>query len=326
MIKRTSFKKQYLQSPPVGYTKVEYLESVRRISYIAIRDLTLSTDIGVFTKFGQYELNTQTQNPWHVCSFSRQHGSGYPRPVCFTPCWKYAILSTETTPTIYVAGEYETRASSKDEYSKFYKKMDFIPGVYTSSCNFINDGKIIFDQEILGDCGYLDKYIESVKLIAIFTFGNGDNVYTPYNFKGTVYNVKISKGSNVVRNLQPSISKIGAPCMFDLVTRKPYYNSGAGDDFLYPTPSTTYSLRRPQAEYAKMTERGVQKLYHLPTDYKGTFEDYITQNNFKKIIETECPNEEGKYYGSRWVETDTELIVEWFEIDPPQEEFFEENS
>ena len=49
-------------------------------------------------------------------------------------------------------------------------------------------------------------------------------------------------------------------------------------------------------------------------------------DNFKKIIETECPNEDGKYYGSRWVETDTELIIEWFEIDPPQEEFLQENS
>lgn len=149
------------------------------------------------------------------------------------------------------------------------------------------------------------------------------NQYVHDRFAGKIFNVKLNI-NDTKTNYIPSISKIGAPCMFDLVTRQPYYNSGTGDDFLYPTPLTTYSLRRPQAEYAKMTERGIQKLYHLPTDYKGTFEDYITQNNFKKIIETECPNEEGKYYGSRWVETDTELIVEWFEIDPPQEEFFEE--
>lgn len=150
------------------------------------------------------------------------------------------------------------------------------------------------------------------------------NQYAHQRFAGKIFNVKLNI-NDTKTNYIASISKTGAPCMFDLVTRQPYYNSGTEDDFLYPTSSTTYSLRRPQAEYAKMTERGIQKLYHLPTDYKGTFEDYITQNNFKKIIETECPNEEGKYYGSRWVETDTELIVEWFEVDPPQEEFFEEN-
>lgn len=173
--------------------------------------------------------------------------------------------------------------------------------------------------------GYLtiyDTLQDTNVTLKLCSFGD-PNQYLYDRFVGKIFNVKLNI-NDTKTNYIPSISKTGAPCMFDLVTRQPYYNSGTGDDFLYPTPLTTYSLRRPQPEYAKMTERGIQKLYHLPTDYKGTFEDYITQNNFKKIIETECPNEEGKYYGSRWVETDTELIVEWFEIDPPQEEFFEE--
>lgn len=161
----------------------------------------------------------------------------------------------------------------------------------------------------------------SALLFAMQTPSSIDGRY----FHGRIHSFSIHENENLKINFIPCLDKTGTPCMFDLVTRKPYYNRGT-IDFLYPTPSTTYSLRRPQAEYAKMTERGIQRLYHLPTDYKGTFEDYIIQNNFKKIIEIECPNEEGKYYGSRWVETDTELIVEWFEIDPPKEEFLQENS
>jgi hypothetical protein len=114
--------------------------------------------------------------------------------------------------------------------------------------------------------------------------------------------------------------------MYDTVTQTPFYNSGTGD-FIYPSPtsSTTYSMRRPQAEYAKMTDTGVRRLYHVPNGYEGSIEEYASENGFKLLIETECPNEEGKYYNVRWTETDTELMTEWYEIDPPQEEFIEEN-
>lgn len=125
-------------------------------------------------------------------------------------------------------------------------------------------------------------------------------------------------------NITPSIDKTGTPCMFDLVTRKNFYNSGTGQ-FIYPTTSATYSLRRPQAEWAKMTDTGVHKIYHTPIDYEGSLEDYAIENGYKRLIETESPNEEGKYYSLKWVETDDTLATEWFEVDPSQEEFFEEN-
>lgn len=134
----------------------------------------------------------------------------------------------------------------------------------------------------------------------------------------------MKKNSKIIHELIPALDKTGTPCMFDLVTRKNFYNAGTGD-FLYPTTSTTYSLRRPQAEYAKMTDTGVRRLYHVPKDYEGSLEEYAVENNYKRLIETESPNEEGKYYSFRWVETDDTLTTEWFEVDPPQEELFEEN-
>lgn len=134
----------------------------------------------------------------------------------------------------------------------------------------------------------------------------------------------MKKNSKIIHKLIPALDRTGTPCMFDKVSRKNFYNAGTGD-FLYPTTSTTYSLRRPQAEYAKMTDTGVRRLYHTPKGYEGTLEDYAIENGYKHLIETESPNEEGKYYSFKWVETDDVLMTEWFEVDPPQEEFIEEN-
>lgn len=128
----------------------------------------------------------------------------------------------------------------------------------------------------------------------------------------------------LTRHLIPTLDKTGTPCMFDLVTRKNFYNSGTGQ-FIYPTTSATYSLRRPQAEWAKITDTGVHKIYHTPIGYEGSLEDYAIENGYKRLIETESPNEEGKYYSFKWVETDDTLTTEWFEIEPPQDEFIEEN-
>lgn len=117
-------------------------------------------------------------------------------------------------------------------------------------------------------------------------------------------------------DLIPVLDPTGAPCMFDLVSKTPFYNSGTGD-FLYPSPTATYSLRRYTPEYAIKTTAGIRKLYHVPENYDGSIEDYAKENNFKRLVESESPNEEGKFYEAKWHETDTELILEWIEVELP---------
>ena len=106
--------------------------------------------------------------------------------------------------------------------------------------------------------------------------------------------------------------------MFDLVSRKPFYNSGTGD-FLYPTERTTYSLRRVIPDWGKLTENGLRRLYHAPANYKGELYDYALENGYKPIVETEQP--EDGYWSPRWTETEDEIILEWVETEPPSDEF-----
>lgn len=147
-------------------------------------------------------------------------------------------------------------------------------------------------------------------------FGNGGR--TPAVMRFESFEQK-RNGVVLVKKLIPAIDKTGAPCMFDLVSRKPFYNSGTGD-FLYPgkeTTATTYSLRRPRM-YAQMTEHGIRRLYHVPRGFNGTPEEYAEQNGFKLLVETPAP-EEG-YWAPVWHEREDCIELEWEEMEPPAEE------
>ena len=140
-------------------------------------------------------------------------------------------------------------------------------------------------------------------------------------FPGRIWYTDLYKDGMLVLKFVPCLDPTGTPCMYDTVTQTTYYNAGTGD-FLYPSPtsSATYSMRRPRAEYAKMTDTGVRRLYHVPVDYEGSIEEYASENGYKLLNETDSPSEEGKYYNFRWVETDTELTTEWYEVEPPTDE------
>lgn len=129
---------------------------------------------------------------------------------------------------------------------------------------------------------------------------------------------KIYKSKMLVRDFIPCLDETGAPCMFDLVSRKPFYNRNVGD-FIYPTESTTYALRRVLPDWGKLTEHGLRRLYHAPANYKGELIDYALENGYKPIVEPEKP-EEG-YWSPRWTETEDEIVLEWVETEPPMDEF-----
>lgn len=130
---------------------------------------------------------------------------------------------------------------------------------------------------------------------------------------------KVWKNDILLFDLVPALDPTGAPCMFDLVSRKPFYNAGVGD-FLYPgkeEESVTYSLRRP-ITYAQLTEHGVRRLYKVPKGYNGTKAEYAMEHGFKPLVETLRP-EQG-YWVPQWRETAEEIVLDWVETEPPMDE------
>lgn len=143
-------------------------------------------------------------------------------------------------------------------------------------------------------------------------------------YYGKIYSFTFSQDGKPQLNFVPALDPTGAPCMFDRVTRKAFYNSGAGD-FTYPNmeqQATTYSLRR--RDYAQMTKQGIRRLYHVPKGCELTKEEYAEQNGFKILVETPQP-EEG-YWMPVWHEHEDCIELEWVETEPPAEEIMEQEN
>lgn len=153
----------------------------------------------------------------------------------------------------------------------------------------------------------------------IRSFQINTGVYSsPANFYARLYKLNISCPRHGVNmKMIPCLDETGAPCMFDTVGKQPFYNQGTGD-FLYPTDSTTYSLRRVLPDWGKLTENGLRRLYHAPANYTGELYDYALENGYKPIVETEQP--EDGYWAPRWTETADEIVLKWVETEPPMEE------
>ena len=76
-----------------------------------------------------------------------------------------------------------------------------------------------------------------------------NNAYTPYLFnlnnyelksgKGRIYNYKVESSDDIIQNFIPCLSKTGKPCMYDTVSKQPFYNLGTGE-FGYELMDGTY--------------------------------------------------------------------------------------
>lgn len=121
-------------------------------------------------------------------------------------------------------------------------------------------------------------------------------------------------------NLIPALDHTGAPCLFDTVSRKTFYNAGTGDFVTPQSGASTYSLRgrRVLPDWGKLTPTGLRRLYHAPANYKGELYDYALENGYKPIVEEPAP--EVGYWVPVWHETEEEIVLEWVETEPPAEE------
>ena len=59
------------------------------------------------------------------------------------------------------------------------------------------------------------------------TLFRAKNVSGSY-FQGRIYSCKHYNGNELIQDFVPCLDTNGVPCMFDLVSRKPFYNKGSG--------------------------------------------------------------------------------------------------
>ena len=185
---------------PEGYTAVDYLQSSG--NQWMNTEITPSQDTKVIIKF--------MVNQW---GYSSLIGG------------RTATDSNDQFTTYFDAdfgGRFLFRMdgmSSAITYTGFKIKTIYTAKLSGTKMEFtLEDGTIPFSSGVT-----ISDFSSTVSML-LFKAKNvsGSGLY------GKVYSCKIYHQGNLVRDFQPCLDANGKPCMFDLVSRKPFYNKGSG--------------------------------------------------------------------------------------------------
>lgn len=242
---------------PAEYIAVEYLESTRKqwidTLYYPCWDSVIDTEGCFLNNYAHYILyasvDDKTEGGWNPAYFVSEYANG-------NRGW--------------VSHGKQSGITEIEKLFRFGIKQVF---------NASKDG--IFIDGLKIDNAFEPTIYRNVSSLYIFARNYQGGAELPAEAR--IWSFKVSERGVTKRDFVPCLDPTGAPCMFDLVTCKPFYNSGTGD-FLYPTESTTYALRRELPDWGKLTEHGLRRLYHAPADYKGELYDYALANGYKPII------------------------------------------
>ena len=136
--------------------------------------------------------------------------------------------------------------------------------------------------------------------VTLFRLNNNGQSY------GSIHRAKISDKQNIIRDFVPAIDSKGIPCMFDLVTKKPFYNKG-WDDFIagltmkqalnlakLPTPSSNNKLTISLPKEATLVQHNQQveaalnaaaeKGWNIPVQYRDEFDDESIFNKYAECV------------------------------------------
>ncbi len=185
---------------PVGYTAVDYLQS-SSTQWINT-EITPSQNTKVIIKFMIYDwgyssligsrTNSDSNDQFTTYLDSRSNGRFLFRMDGMSSAITYYGIKSRTVYTAELSGT----------------KMEFM----------LEDGTISFTSEVT-----ISDFSSTVPML-LFKSKNvsGSGAYAK------VYSCKIYHQDNLVRDFQPCLDTDGVPCMFDLVSRKPFYNVGTG--------------------------------------------------------------------------------------------------
>ena len=109
--------------------------------------------------------------------------------------------------------------SSAITYTGFKAKTIYIAELSGTKMEFmLEDGTISFTSGVT-----ISDFSSTVPMLLFKAQNVGGT-----GLLGKVYFCKIYHQDNLVRDFQPCLDTGGVPCMFDLVSQKPFYNVGTG--------------------------------------------------------------------------------------------------
>lgn len=140
--------------------------------------------------------------------------------------------------TVFSAGtgDYQLIVAALASVHSLYMKY-FTSGAASSYPNFVareepysmrfsSDGKIILNGTEIND------ELSKVKMPVDTNLFLFDRANLTSGFVGKILGFKAERDGNVIHNFVPCIDADGVPCMYDTVSKHPFYNQGTGE-FLY---------------------------------------------------------------------------------------------
>lgn len=105
---------------------------------------------------------------------------------------------------------------------------------YIGELNFLNSRKVLLrfrETDKVPNSSLPTLTVSSTK--PLYMFAKNNNGTKQNHWKGRIYRVKISEGTEIVRDFVPCLNPSGKPCMYDLINGVEYINQGTGQDFIY---------------------------------------------------------------------------------------------
>ena len=185
---------------PDGYTRCEYLENMDSSQYINTGILASSSV--------EYELEFQC--PYYSGGINQIFGGR----IRYFPSINCA-MNGNVTVSHGNSGSYEFKFNFTNLNQKF--RISVFDAVLT--CN-----------DVVGRTDLTSKFSTGYN-IYLFTLNNQGtaDIRSSHN---RIYSCKLYENSVIVRDFIPCLDKNGKPCMYDTVSKTPFYNQGTGE-FLY---------------------------------------------------------------------------------------------
>ena len=254
-----SYPREYTNGPinlPAGYTKCVYLQS----------DGTQWIDTGVIPNadtglYAEIQRLNYGNYPFMGCE---ENGSSYYPP----------RFDTTTKAGVCQFGNKNV------QYTFYYDKGDDLR--YISAMNLYNDNTIVQLSDDTKWKGFILNSFNNTYTYTIWLFSynmNGSSIGTYGKFGGRIFRAKITQGDYLAHDFVPCLDNNNRPCMYDLITQKPYYNQSGGIEFTYclehQLPSDFIKL-----DYIESTGTQIIKTGIVPTNSTGIYVDaYHTKHN-----------------------------------------------
>lgn len=227
-----------LESLPLGYTRLDFLKS----PYDVIQESSARFDLGMFTYSIENGDTLRIQTKHRVTSIPTEM-NGY--------AGKEGFSNNEQVFQVAIAGH--TRAHSSTSAAENVTPIENYALMYDGAIGnsrgwdralFIPGLKLDLDWHVLD--AFMSKEtlsfsIDSDKVSAVpwlypsdttqmlTCFGTGENTNgATWPFLGQKQWFKFWLNGELQRSLVPALSPAGTPCMFDLVSKTPFYNAGIG--------------------------------------------------------------------------------------------------